>query len=459
MKKRGLKGSIAASFDLNGWQGGSRPSWWRGMLGLGAASEQRQGGGVETLITPAGVTMNSATPLSNSTVWRCRALISETIASLPLRIYERTASGRKDVTDELRIGRILSKRPNKDQIAMQFWDCIAGQAVMQGNGFGQKIRSNGELAGVELLSADRLTWRLLADGTYEFRFTKLDGTQVIIPERDIFHVPGVSMWGKFGMSVIRYGALVFGSAQAANEAASATFKNGLQQNNFFKIDRVLRQDQRDEFRQGIKRIAGALNAGEYPLLEGGMDVGAFGLKPADAQLLQSRQFSKEEICTWFGVPAVMVGAGDKASSWASSSESLNLWFLQYTLTPWLKRIEGAIWKDLFTPAEQVRYYAEFNVEGLLRANTAGRSTLYASALQNGWLSRNDVRRLENLPPVDGGDLYTAQSNLVPLEDLGKATGASAEANTLQDALKSFLGLTIGATSTGANGHDAAHQTH
>jgi HK97 family phage portal protein len=182
-----------------------------------------------------------------------------------------------------------------------------------------------------------------------------------------------------------------------------------------------------------------------------MSMEELGIDPEDMQLLESRSFSKEEVCTWFGVPPSMIGSGDKASSWASSSESLNLWFLQYTLTPWLRRIEQAIWKDLLTPEERARYFAEFQVEGLLRANTAGRTALYSSALQNGWMSRNEVRRLENLPKIEGGDEFTVQSNLMPIDQLTQ-TEERTPAVALEDALKNFLQLTTRGAEHGTPTH-------
>ena len=166
-----------------------------------------------------------------------------------------------------------------------------------------------------------------------------------------------------------------------------------------------------------------------------MEAGEIGINPADAQLLESRAFSIEEVCRWFGVPPSMIGATDKASSWASSSEQLNLWFLQYGLRPWLKRIEQAIWDSLLSPVEQMRYYAEFTVDGLLRADTTARTNFYSTALQNGWMSRNEVRRLENLPAIDGGNIYTAQTNLAPLAMLGAGNESQAVRAALMHWLK------------------------
>lgn len=399
---------------------------------------EQMAGGFDRVVSDAGALVSAERALTISAVWACTRLVSQTIASLPLGMYERTADGRKSA-DDLQLARVLSSRPNVEMSAVVFWEAIIGQAVLVGNGFARKLRVGSRIVGLELMPANRMTWRRLASGRYEFRYVDGAGKEQVLQEEDVFHLPGFTLWGRFGMSVVRYGAQVFGSGLAANNAANATFKNGLMPTTYFKMDKVLTRSQREDFRENLAEITGALNAGKQPLLEGGMEVGGVGINPADAQLLESRAFSVEEICRWFGVPPSMVGATDKASSWASSSESLNLWFLQYGLRPWLRRIEQAIWKDLLSPADQSRYYAEFAVEGLLRANIAGRTQFYSTALQNGWMNRNEVRRLENLPPVEGGEIYTAQSNLLPLDQLGAAQQAGAQ--SAQDALKAWLGIT------------------
>jgi len=417
-RRRGLKQFIA------GW------------LGLSNGNEQLAGG-QDIVRSQSGSIVTAERALTISAVWACTRLLSQTISTLPLGMYERTSDGRR-AADDLQIARVLSLRPNTEMSAVVFWEALIGQAVLVGNGFARKLRVGSRVVGLELMPANRISWRRLDSGRYEFRFTNRSGVQEVLQEEDVFHLPGFALWGRFGMSVVRYGAQVFGSGLAANEAANATFKNGLMPTTYFHMERVLTRAQREEFRENLEEITGALNAGKQPLLEGGMKVGDVGIDPTDAQLLESRAFSVEEVCRWFGVPPSMIGATDKASSWASSAESLNLWFLQYGLRPWLKRIEQAIWKDLLSPAEQARYYAEFSVEGLLRANIAGRTQFYSTALQNGWMNRNEVRRLENLPPVDGGEIYTAQSNLLPLDQLGAAQQSGAMA--AQDALKAWLGI-------------------
>lgn len=374
----------------------------------------------------SGATVNSDKVLTLSAAWSCVRLISQTIATLPIGVYEKMPDGSRRPADTLSIARVISVKPSADTMAVTFWESLIAHALLHGNGFAAKRRVGGRIVALDLLEANKTTWRKLVDGSYQFQHTNGKGQIEIFSENDIFHIPGFSMGGRFGMSAIKYGAEVFGSALSSNAAANATFNNGLHPTTYFKFDRVVRKDQRDKFREDLQSISGALNAGKSPLLEAGMDIGTVGINPDDAQLLESRMFSVEDVCRWFGVPPSMVGATDKASSWASSSEQLNLWFLQYGLRTWIKRIEQAILTQLLTPAEQVKYYAEYSVEGLLRADTASRTAFYSTGLQNGWMSRNEVRRLENLAPIDGGDIYTVQSNLMDINSMGSQTDAQSE---------------------------------
>lgn len=384
----------------------------------------------------AGVRVTPESALTLSVVWRCVQLISQTIATLPIGIYEKGKAGRIEVLTHP-LARLISLKPSADMNAVSFWECMAASVLLRGNAWAEKKRIGSRIVALDFLHPDFVRPRRLVTGEWVYDITDERGKSREISESEIFHVAGFSTCGKFGMSSIRYGAEVFASALAANTAANSTFKNGLLPTTYFSLERVLRPEQREEFREGLQGLSGSLNAGKAPLLEGGMKAETIGINPVDAQLLESRNFSVEEVCRWFGVPPSMVGGGDKASSWASSSESLNLWFLQYGLRPILKRIEMAIWDQLITPAEQVQLYAEFSVEGLLRADTTGRTTFYSTALQNGWMSRNEVRALENLPPVEGGDLYTAQSNLLPLTQLG---GAESDGAAARAALKHWLNL-------------------
>jgi HK97 family phage portal protein len=152
-----------------------------------------------------------------------------------------------------------------------------------------------------------------------------------------------------------------------------------------------------------------------------MDAKTIGINPKDAQLLESRAFSVEEICRWFRVPPHMVGHSEKSTSWGSGIEQQMIGFLTFTLRPWLTRIEQAINKDLLSPVEQMRMYAEFSIEGLLRADSAGRSAYLSTMVNNGLMTRDEGRSKENLPPKGGNaDVLTVQTALIPIDQLGQA---------------------------------------
>ena len=161
---------------------------------------------------------------------------------------------------------------------------------------------------------------------------------------------------------------------------------------------------------------------------------AQGLNPDDAQLLQTRAFNVEDLCRWFNVPPSMIGHGTAVSNWGTGREQIMLGFLAFVLRPYLVRIEQGIKKSLLTPVERMRYFAEYSVEGLLRADSAARAAYYSTMVQNGLKTRNEIRALENDPPVPGGDELTVQSNLIPITLLGKMT------STAKTAMLEWLGI-------------------
>ena len=167
-------------------------------------------------------------------------------------------------------------------------------------------------------------------------------------------------------------------------------------------------------------MAGGLkNAGGIPVLEGGYKLTGWSMNPADAQMLENRSFNVEDICRWFRVPPFMVGHTEKSTSWGSGLEQQGQGFATYTLRPYLSRIESAIQKKLIPAKDRKLYLAEFNLDGLLRADSAGRARHYSTALQNAWMNRNEVRAKENMGKISGGEIYTVQSNLLPLDQVGQ----------------------------------------
>ena len=220
---------------------------------------------------------------------------------------------------------------------------------------------------------------------------------------------------------------------SADEAANKVFAQGMQASGILSGDSPLKQEQRDRLQKHLERFMGSTNAGKVMVTEAGMKYQAITMNPEAAQMLETRNFSVEEICRWFRVPPFMVGHMDKQSSWASSVEGMNLQFLTNTLRPILENIEQEIDRCLLGNTD--RYYVEFSVEGLLRADSTGRANYYNTLLQNGVMSRNEVRRLENLPQVEGGDTLTVQSNMMALDQVGQDGGDGENART---ALRNWL---------------------
>jgi len=183
-------------------------------------------------------------------------------------------------------------------------------------------------------------------------------------------------------------------------------------------DKTNTPEQRQQLKKNIETFMGSKNAGKVMVLENGYTYNGITMNPEAAQMLETRSFEIEEICRWFRVPPFMIGHLDKQSSWAASAEAQDLQFLKYSLRPLLVNIEQEISRCLIGRTESDIYFVSFNIEGLLRADSKTRSEYYASASTNGWMNRNEIRAKENLPPIPGGEVYTIQSALIPLDQVG-----------------------------------------
>lgn len=381
--------------------------------------------------TGASVTTKSVMQLDAA--WSCVRLISETIATLPLSMYERTRTGKK-LASQHALHFVIHDQPNADSTASVFWEAMVAAMLLRGAGRAEKLYIGPQIVGLAFLDPERLVIARNVDGRCIYQYPRSNGTMREIAADRIWAIPGFTLDGVNGVSVVAYGAKVFGAAIAAEKAAAKTFGNGLLQTIYYKIESFLKPAQREEFK---RNLAGTIERGEAPLLEGGTTAGTLGVNPSDAQLLESRGFSVEAICRWFRVPPWMVGHTEKSTSWGTGIEQQMIGFLTFTLGPWLRRIEQAISKDLLTPAERTRYYPKFAVEGLLRADSAGRAAFYASMVNNGILTRDEIRELEDREPMGGNAaVLTVQSAMTTLDALGIET----EVTQARAAMRALLGF-------------------
>lgn len=358
------------------------------------------------------VTASSA--LSLSAVWACTNLIAGTIATLPLVVYRQKGDERVAVKDHA-LYRLLHDSPNYDQTAVDFWEFIAASLELWGNAYARIERTNGKVSGLHPINPAVIAVRRRQDGAIEYRWTE-DGRYYELTDRDVFHVRGFGGNPLGGMSTLHFGRQVFGVALAADRSAGTTFANGLRPSGVLKFAEWLKPDQRDLAETAmVAKFAGAQNTGKPMVLEGGVTWEALTLNPEDAQMLETRKFSVEEVCRLFGVPPHMIGHTEKSTSWGTGLEQQTLAFQKFTLRRRLKRIEQSIMKQLVTPEERSRgLIVDFNLEGLLRADSAGRASFYQTMTAIGAMTINEVRALENLPPVPGGETPRMQMQNVPI---------------------------------------------
>lgn len=400
----------------------------RGMKMLLSLLDPRTWSGVLTEPSTSGKTVNASNALTLSTVWACTRLVAGTISSLPLVVYK---DGSNDTRAKFKghpLYPLLQHSPNADQTALDFWQFMCVSLELWGNAFARIERG----AGNRIIALTPVRPELVATrrehGAIRYRYA--DGGKTIdLGQDEMFHVRGFGGSPLGGLSTLSFGRQSFGLALATDEAAAQVYRNGLRPSGVLttKDNSVLKEDQREDVYKYVVDRFGGENNGKPLVLEAGLGWQAISINAVDAQMIQSRQFSVEDGCRWFGVPPHMVGHTSNSTSWGTGLENQTLGFLIFTLRERLKRIEQAIMKQLLTPAERLTITVEFNFEGLLRADSAARAAFYSLMVQNGIMTRNEVRRLENLAPIDGGDDLTIQSNMIPVSKLGEVTSTSGEA--------------------------------
>jgi HK97 family phage portal protein len=374
--------------------------------------------------------------LQNETVWACVGLIAETIATLPFAVYRRFPN--KEPAPEHPLYNLLHSAPSADMAAGTFIEIVVLALLLWGNAFAEIIRVGGRVIALDFVSPDAMSLRRLKDGSLLYSWRDINGRLQERGEADVLHVVGRTLNGITGLSPISYARHVMGGAMAADKAAAKLFAQGLLLQGTFETDLPVKEDKRALFQARLKEYQGAINAGRAPLLEGGVKYKPVSMNPNDAQMLESRGYSTEQICRWFRVPPHMVGHTTNSTSWGAGLEEQKLGFLMFTLQRWLDRIEDECNRKLLSPGDRTRYFTEFNFEGLLRADSAARAAFYSTMTQNGIYTRDDCRIRDNLPPMGGNAaVLTVQSNLVPIDRLGEQnTGGNA-----QNALKDWLGVT------------------
>lgn len=403
---------------------------WNAMFGN--ATEQRQG----TQIVAPATTAHENVPqvgidgaLQVSTVWACVTLIVENVASLPLDVFMDHGQGNRQIDTDSRLYQVLRNSPNKRQTSMEFWLQMLLNLVLRGNAYAQIIRDNkGEVIALWPLAADQVTVVLLENGdlAYVYRFGQKD---LVFLEIDILHIRSMGN-GVVGMAPLEYMRSSVGLAISAQNHTTKTFRKDARRPGVLMTQKLLTPDQRDS----VKEQLGGLVSGsgnELYTLEADFKFEPLGMSPADIQLLESRQFAVQDLARWFGVPSVLINDTGETTALGSSVQQIVDGFFRLKLRPMLTLIEQAIVKRVFTPRQRaMNIKVDFDKEELLRMNPKERMEINAQAVQNGLRTRNEGRAKDNLPALTGGDLLTAQVNLIPVEMLGQESHQKVGAGTV-----------------------------
>lgn len=366
----------------------------------------------------AGISVSAQNSMTLSAVWGCVGLLAGTISSLPLQVFKISPDGGRMIQRDHPLYAVLHDSPNADQTALDFWDFMTMSIELWGNAFARVDRLGGKIMALTPLRPDAVRVRRVEDGALRYRFT-LSGKSYDLPEEEILHVRGPGGDPLGGMSTLAFARTTFSLAMAENGTAAGMFRNGLRPSGVLSFKEFLSIENR-KVAEGalVEKYMGAANAGRPFIFEGGAEWKPLSINPIDAQMLEARGFSIEEICRFFQVPPVLIQHSAATTSWPTGVEQQVLIFQKFTLRRRLKRIESAITKTLLTGAERrAGLSVEFNLEGLLRGDSAGRASFYGAGLNAGWLTINEVRGRENLPPVDGGDVPRVQKQNVPITAL------------------------------------------
>lgn len=389
--------------------------------------------------TDSGETVTPESAMKLSSWWAAKRLITETIATLPCGIFSKGNNGDPAPQPGHLLSTLLRDQPNDWQTPVEFWEGRVGPLCSDGNSYAEKMFIGDRLVALRPLTVDMVEpfldqqddWRL------KYRVTER-GKTTTLPADKVFHIRGFGEDGIKGLSPLACAARSLGAALAADRAAARMYGKGLRSPGFFLPPDSLTAEQRDQwYEQYIKPGYGSAGEGKPLIMMPGTGWVSFGITPKDAELLMSRGFSVEDVCRWMGVPPILVGhASEGQTMWGSGVEQIILGWLVLGLRAYLKRIESAVNQRLMPPTDRARgLYFEFNFEGLLRADSAGRAALMSTLAQNGLRTRNELRKLDNMPSMDGGDQLTVQSNLVAIGDLG---AQQQNAETVRNALRTWL---------------------
>ena len=373
----------------------------------------------------AGKRVTDRTALQHTVVYACVRVLSEAVAQLPLHLYKYTNSGKERVPQHP-LYFLLHDQPNPEMTSFRFRETLMSHILIYGNAYAQIIRNGrGEIIGLYPLTPDRIKVDRDEHNKLIYIYSRYDEAnpniktqgEIVLKQKDILHIPGLGFDGLVGYSPIAMAKNALGISLACEEYGASFFANGASPSGILEHPGVIKNPAK--IREAWHNAYGSGNSHKVAVLEEGMKYQPIAIPNNEAQFLETRKFQIEEIARLYRVPLHMIGDLDHATF--SNVEHLSLDFVKYSLDPWLVRWEQELMRALLSESEKGKYFIKFNVEGLLRGDYASRMQGYATARQNGWMSANDIRELEDMnkiPDDEGGNLYLCNGSFTKLADAG-----------------------------------------
>ena len=377
--------------------------------------------------TTSGKPVNERTAMQTTAVYACVRILAEAVASLPLHVYEYQDDGGKKLVHDHPLYYLLHDEPNPEMTSFVFRETLMSHLLIWGNAYAQIIRDGaGRVLGLYPLLPDKMEVQRDDKGNIYYVYSRNSDENPTFKEygniklkaEDVLHIPGLGFDGLIGYSPIAMAKNAVGMTLACEEYGASFFANGANPGGVLEHPGVLKDP--SKVRESWNSVyRGVNNAHKIAVLEEGMKYQQIGIPPEEAQFLETRKFQINEIARLYRIPPHMVGDLDKSSF--SNIEQQSLEFVKYTLDPWVIRWEQSLQRSLLLPGEKGKYFIKLNVDGLLRGDYQSRMNGYAVGRQNGWVSANDIREMENMNPIpdeEGGNLYLINGAMTKLADAG-----------------------------------------
>lgn len=417
----------------------------------------------------SGKAVTERSAMQMTAVYSCVRILAEAVAGLPLHLYKYTDDGGKEKAIDHPLYRLLHDEPNPEMSSFVFRETLMTHLLLWGNAYAQIIRNGrNEIIALYPLMPNKMSVDRDENGHLFYTYyrgpdeaIKNKDLAVTLQPSDVLHIPGLGFDGLVGYSPIAMAKNAIGMAIACEEFGAKFFANGAAPSGVLEHPGTIKDPSR--VREAWQsQFGGSSNSGKVAVLEEGMKYTPISISPEQAQFLETRKFQINEIARIFRVPPHMVGDLEKSSF--SNIEQQSLEFVKYTLDPWVIRWEQSLMRALLAADEKAVYFVKFNLEGLLRGDYQSRMNGYAIGRQNGWMSANDIRELENLdriPAEEGGDLYLINGNMLPMRNAGAfantpPNNSGKEENPDEEVLEVEEPGTDG---DGSGGEDSVSQRH